>query len=874
MSMRMTRNIFRYSAIIFLLLTLFSTAYGQQFVARGPSEVGVGEQFRVTFTINTQNVSGFKAPAFPDELEVLMGPRTSSQSSYQIINGKTSSSSSITYTYILMADKKGKYSIPAAHITADGKSVSSNPIQIYVNASASSNGGGQSRGYNNRQSSPQPAGTAISGSDLFIKVSANKSRVVEQEPVLLTYKVYTLVDLTQLEGKMPDLKGFHTQEIPLPQQKSFKVETINGRSYRTVTWSQYVMFPQVTGKLQVPSITFNGVVVQRNRNIDPFEAFFNGGSGYVEVKKKIIAPAITLQVDPLPTKPSDFSLGVGKMNISSLIDKQTVKAGDPVKVSVVVSGSGNLKLLRQPDINVPKDFDKYDAKITDKTKLTTQGVEGKIIYDFLIVPRHAGKYEVPPITFTYYDTDQRSYRTLTTEAHRLEVTPGSGRQIVQREEVEEIGKDIRFIHTGKVTFDHDDSPFFLSAAYLWGLALQVLLFLIALVVINSYLKHHADVIGSRGKRANKVATRKLRQAARMMNRGAVDEFYDEVLRALWGYVGDRYNISASELTPDKLSTTFEKHQVKTESAQSFLAAIEECEFERYAPGDAKGNMQKTYDAALSAITLIEEDMKKKKTKMPTSCVIVLLTMSLSLFSSLEVSAATQLTDTQLKMQADDAYTRQQYQKSITLYRQLLERGSDADVYYNLGNAYYRTDSITRAIICYEHALLLRPGNSDIRYNLQMARERTIDKITPLNEMFFITWYRSLVNLFNADTWAIIVQVSLALALLLLLLWRLSPIVVWRKIGFFSALFFFVIALCSHLFAAEQNRRVRSHSGAVIVSTVVSVKSTPSQHGTELFLLHEGTKVDITDDSMKEWKAVRVADGKEGWLSTKSIERIN
>ena len=230
------------------------------------------------------------------------------------------------------------------------------------------------------------------GDSDYAKVSANKRRVHEQEPVLLTYKVYTQVELTQLEGKMPDLKGFHTQEVKLPNQKSFHTEMVNGRPYRCVTWSQYVMYPQMTGELEIPSIVFKGIVVQQNRNVDPLEAFFNGGSGYIEVNKNITAPGISIKVDPLPKRPADFSGGVGRFNISATLDNKEVKAGEPINIRVVVGGIGNLKLLKQPTIELPKDFDKYDAKVTDKTKLTANGVEGNMIYDFLAVPRNQGEY--------------------------------------------------------------------------------------------------------------------------------------------------------------------------------------------------------------------------------------------------------------------------------------------------------------------------------------------------------------------------------------------------------------------------------------------------------------------------------------------------
>ena len=249
-------------ALSFVICHLSFTPVGAQtLTASAPSHVAVGEQFRLTYTVNTQDASNFRAGDIPDAFEVLMGPSTSSQSSFQMVNGHTSQSSSITFTYICVAMKNGTFTIPPAHITAKGNSISSSSLKITVSGQARTQQGGGGQRQHEEEPEMRSAGSKISGSDLYIKVSANKKRVHEQEPILLTYKVYTLVALTQLEGKMPDLKGFHTQEVPLPQQKSYKVETVNGRSYQTVTWSQYVMFPQITGKLQIPSLTFNGIVV-------------------------------------------------------------------------------------------------------------------------------------------------------------------------------------------------------------------------------------------------------------------------------------------------------------------------------------------------------------------------------------------------------------------------------------------------------------------------------------------------------------------------------------------------------------------------------------------------------------------------------------
>lgn len=840
-------------------------AAAQRLVADAPAEVAVGEQFRLTYTVNTQNVNGFRVGTIPAELEVLMGPSTSSQSSFQMVNGHTSSSSSITYTYIICANKAGTYSIPAAHISVGGKTIASNQLRIKVSGASRQGAQGQQ---GQGEGGLRPAGSRISGSDLFIKVSANKRRVHEQEPILLTYKVYTLVDLTSLKGNMPDLKGFHTQEVQLPQQKSYKIETVNGRPYRTVTWSQYVMFPQITGKLEIPGITFDGIVIQQNRDVDPFEAFFNGGSGYVEVKKKIKAPGLTIQVDPLPARPAGFSGGVGSFTISAQLNKTDIKANNPVTLRVIVSGRGNLKLIKKPEVKFPKDFDTYDAKVTDKTKLTSNGVEGNMVYDFLAVPRNQGKYEIPPIEFVYYDTEANAYKTVKTQAFTLNVAKGSGSASVSDytgdAADDQLNKDIRGIKTGDADV-HDIGDFFFgSTAYWVAMCVLAAIFVSLFVVFRHRAIANANIDRMRGKKANKVATKRLKKANRLMLDGKASLFYDEVLRALWGYVGDKLSIPVEKLSRENISQRLAERSVGDETIALFIGALDECEFERYAPGDVKGNMSKTFEAAMTAIMRIEETMKKRKKSAAATATVLLLALMAWLPS--DAGAIT-------KANADSAYARQQYQQAIKDYEELLHDGVSAELYYNLGNAYYRTDNITRAVLNYERALLLSPGDGDIRFNLQMARSKTIDKITPESEMFFVTWYHALVNIMSVDGWARTALVSFALAIVLALAYLFSARIWVRKVGFFGGLAFIAVFILANLFAYQQRQELVNRTGAIIISSAVPVKSTPSKSGTDLFILHEGTKVEITDGTMRGWKEIRVADGKEGWIETSKIEII-
>ncbi len=859
----------RLSTIIIFLLAIIPMM--AQIRVSAPQQVAVGEQFRLQYTISTTDVKGFRAGSIPDAFEVLMGPSTSTQQSIQMINGHTTQSSSVTYTYILAAVKKGSFVISGAHATVNGKSMFSNSVKITVSGNAQNQQYGMQGG-----SQVRPSGSHISGNDLFIKVSANKTRVHEQEPILLTYKVYTQVELTQLEGKMPDLTGFHTQEIPLPQQKSFHIETVNGRPYRCVTWSQYLMYPQMTGKLQIPSITFKGIVVQENRNVDPFEAFFNGGSGYVEKKRNIIAQGMTVQVDPLPQKPSNFSGGVGKFTISASLDHPKVKAGDPVKVRIVVGGNGNLKLIKQPELVLPKDFDKYDAKVTDKTKLTASGLTGNMLYDVLIVPRNQGKYQLQPIELTYFDTSANKYKTIRTSPMILEVEKGSGKVGDVADYSQPKDKDIRFIHNGAPEVVKPNDYFFGSTLYIILNALVVLIFFVLLIVFRKQAMEMANIDAMRGKKANKVAGKRLKLAAKLMAAGKSSEFYDEVLRALWGYVADKLSIPVSKLSRENIAEKLSARNASQSDIDTFLEALDECEFERYAPGDAAGNMQKTYDKAVSAITNIEEGMKKKKHVAGVKCLLIGLGMfgMLSASSSAMAQEAPAKSETiqSLKQKADDAYSKGKYLDAIESYEAALKKGKSANLYYNLGNAYYRTDNVTRAIINYEKARLLAPGDDDIIHNLEVARSKTIDNIQPGEKIFFKVWYENIKTSMGIDTWATLSLVSLVVALLLFLVYLFVKNMMLRKVAFYLSVALVIVFILGNVFASQLKDYTTNSKCAVIVSPTATAKKTPTEQGADACILHEGTRGDVID-ALKGWYEIRLADGTEGWISEKDVEVI-
>ena len=859
----------RYIYVALLMLIIFSgTMMAQGISVSAPSHVSTGENFRISYTIASQDVDDFRCGKIPAGIEVIVGPYTSRQSSYQIVNGRTSSSSSITYTYTLYAEKAGTYSISPAHARVGGKAIASRLVHIKVSGATRKNGASAPNMHDDDHEMSAPSGH-ISGSDLFVKVSASKRRVHEQEPILLTYKVYTLVDLTSLDGKMPDLTGFHTQEVPLPQQKSFHIENFKGRNYRCVTWSQYVMYPQMTGKLSIPSITFKGVVLQQNRAVDPFEAFLNGGSGYTEVKRNIVAPGLDIQVDPLPAKPTDFSGGVGKFTITSQLDHATVKAGNPLTLRVVIGGTGNLKLIKQPVCNFPKDFDKYDPKVTDKTKLTANGLEGNMIYDFLVVPRNQGTYKLPPISFTYFDTAAGSYKTISTQPLSVVVEKGDGKANTAVDYADNKPTDIKGIKTGDATILGVNGFYFGSLRYWILLLMPFVVFVVVIVIFRKRALDNSDIVRMKGKRANKVAAKRLKASYKLMLAAQKDQFYDEVLRALWGYVSDKMNIPVAQLSRENINEQLMLSGINADIIDKFIAALDECEFERYAPGDAAGNMSRTYDTAMEAIMQIEnefKEMKQKGKRTSSTLAGMLLLVVVGLLTLVPAQAAT-------KASADAQYAKGNYQQAATEYVELLKTTPSAETYYNLGNAYYRLGNITQSIIAYERSLRFAPGDADARYNLDFLYSKTIDKITPADEMFFYIWYRSLVNSCSIDAWAHLSTIAFVATLLLVLLFLFGSSVALRKTGFYGALVCLCFFAFTTLFAWQQQCAFEERNKAVVTAPTINVKKTPSDTASDAFVIHEGTPVTIIDRTMKQWYNIRLADNKEGWVPANFVEVI-
>lgn len=611
--------------IIFLWLALIAVSMNTfaddkvSFTASAPDAVAVGDQFRLSYTVTTQKVRDFRAPSIKG-FDVLMGPSRSQQSSVQIVNGKTASTSSITFTYILMANTEGSFTIPGATILADGNEMVSNSLQVKVlppdqaaNGASSSGGSKQSGGTTSRASS----GTSISSSDLFITATASKTTVYEQEAFLLTYKIYTLVDLRMFDNvKLPDFKGFHSQEVELPNDRRWGLEHYKGRNYQTTIYRQFVLFPQQSGKLTIDAARFDASIAKATEVSDPFEAFFNGGSNYVEVKKTILTPQLTIDVKSLPAgKPADFSGGVGEFNITSSINSTNVKTNDAITVKLVISGTGNLKLVSNPEIKFPEDFEVYDPKVDNKFRLTNSGLSGSKVIEYLAIPRNAGTFKIPAVKFSYFDINSRSYKTLTTEEYELHVEKGAGNaaqtiaNFTNKEDLKVLNEDIRYIKQNAVTLSQKGDFFFGSLSYWLLYIIPGVAFIIFFIIYRKQIAANANVAKMRTKKANKVAVKRMKQAGKLLAENKKDAFYDEVLKALWGYISDKLNIPVSRLSKDNIEEELRNYGVDDALINEFLDALNNCEFARFAPGDDNQAMDKVYSATLEVISKMENSIK-------------------------------------------------------------------------------------------------------------------------------------------------------------------------------------------------------------------------------------------------------------------------
>lgn len=599
--------------IIFLALTsLFPLPpAAQEIVVKTeyPRVVSQGEQFTVSWTINTGG-GEFTAPPFTGFYR-LMGPQTSYSSSTQIINGRISQETSYTYTYYLQAMDEGKFVIPPAVIRVKGREYRSDSIYIEVVGNSAAKAAKPGARNNDANSEPveQPGG------DLFVRLIPGRTELYAGEPLNVTLKLYARVDLGGIqEIKYPDFSGFIKEDIETPQLTSLQRENVNGVIYGTGVIQQFLLFPQMTGEITINPVEVTALVQQRISDPDPF--FGDFFARMANVPKKLATLPLRITVKPLPLgKPADFSGVTGKISISAALNKDTVNVNDALNFRITVSGNGNLKLAGSPAIRLSPDIEIYDPKITDELKSTASGTAGRKIFEYVLIPRHHGDFVIPSVTYSYFNPATKKYESLSTKEFRFHAvkttdqsTPAAMYGGVPREDGKYLGKDIRFIKSSPGRLAERERLFVSDPIFSLYYAVALIAFITVVVLRREHVRRNADISRVRNRRAGKVAARRLSEASKCLKNGNTAKFYDELLKALWGYLSDKLSIPVSDLTKTGAVEKLKEKGIDENQTEKISVIIDKCEFARYAPASAPAEAEEIYEGAVQFIRSVENKL--------------------------------------------------------------------------------------------------------------------------------------------------------------------------------------------------------------------------------------------------------------------------
>lgn len=591
-------------------------AQGVSFTAQAPKQVILGKPFQLSYTVN-QRAKDLRAPEFVD-FDLLAGPYSSTSSSTSYVNGKRTSSYQQTFTYTLMARREGEFTISPATITVDGDRYQSNGVRITVlpedkTTSAQTQTPSSSPSRGGQESSS--GSSSVSSENIFVRTIVSKTKVSEQEAISVAYKLYFAgVDVAQLTNntKLPEFTGFLKQDIEQGEIQT-ELEHYNGRNYQTAVLYRTLLYPQHAGDITIEPASFEAVLrVQTRAQVRSiFDDFFGS---YTNVTKTLAAPGATIHVSALPAgKPSGFSGGVGQYTMTGSISSTQLQANEAITIKLDIKGNGNMKLIKTPSIDWPEGFEPYDPKVTNNFKTTASGMSGTKSIEYLAIPRAGGDYTIPAITFSYFDTNEHAYRTLSTEAYTIHVERGAGesesaasmQNYVAKEDIKQLNTDIRYIVTSPSPSSGRGNKN-ISSLTLWLLYLiPALLALIALVLLRKQIRENADITRVRYKKANKVAQRRLKTAKKLLTAGDGIHFYEEIEKALLSYLSDRLSIPTADLSKETISGILTGKQVPEDLIKRVNDVISTAEFARYAPS-AAGSMQEMYDMADQLIDQLED----------------------------------------------------------------------------------------------------------------------------------------------------------------------------------------------------------------------------------------------------------------------------
>ena len=837
--------------------------------------VAEDERFNVTFVIDGNvKVSEFSWEPGSD-FQLLWGPQRGHSSSIQIINGKTTKSVQTTFSYILRPLKAGRFSLPSARANVDGKELVSSSESIEVLSQQA-----QSRQQNPSSSSQsqtqQPKATQQrTGEDIILTLNLSRTNVVVGEPITATIMLYTRSDIAGFESaQFPDFNGFWSQEQDSPTNIEFSRATYNGQIYNAALLKKYMLIPQQTGTLTISPAEIVCLVNVRTApsGNSIFDGFFDS---VTTVRQKVVSKAVKVNVSALPKgAPESFGGGVGEFTISAKMSKDSLKTHEAASLIVTVSGKGNISLIQAPDVKLPPDMEAYDTKTSDR--VDKSGYSGSKRYEYPFIPRSWGDFVIPPVKYSYYDVEAGKYITLQTDSIAFNVArgadvPGAGTVISapSQKDVKSLGTDIRYINVKNSQLSAK-GVFFVGSALFWVLSiLIVLLVVVCWAAFRKIAARRADVAGAKNRKATKMAMKRLRLAGTFLRQNLYTAFYEELHKALLGFMSDKLNIPVAELSKERIAEILSEGGVPDSLIDSFVGLVDACEFARYSPSAGNEAMTAHYEAALDVISSIDSNMKTSKTVSKGKTLMLTLLLVIPIASS----AAENYPDS-LWNAANEAYAQGRWEDAVNDYTAIAEASMEsAPLWCNLGSAWYKSGNLGKAILCYERALKLDPSYEDAKYNLELLNAMKLDRLESVPELILATWMKNLGRTLDSDSWAVCFLVFLVLTLAMVLLFILGSSATSRRAGFFTGVVCLLLAVASLSFSLWQKNEYMKADKAIIMKPVSSVKSSPSgDSAKDLFVLHEGTKVQVLDN-VGGWSNIELSDGRQGWLPSSDIEII-
>lgn len=884
----------RYLLVILTVVQAF-TAFAQTTLRVDvPNVVAADEQFNATFIIEgDDNPTEFSWNPGSD-FKLVWGPQTGRSTSTSIVNGQRTRSSQYTYTYVLMPVRAGTYTLPAATAKfKGGKELTSKAVSIEVvsgrTSSSSSSAGGAAAGSSSSSSAGRASQSGtVADEDLYMNLTLSRTNVVIGEPIEATLKLYQRVNIAGFEdAQFPTFNGFWSQEVEAPTNIEFKRENVNGVIYNTAVLRKYVLIPQQTGSITIDPAELVCLVNVRvaSSGVSIFDAFFDDQR---TIRKRISSKTCRVNVSALPAgAPASFGGGVGKFTITASLSKDSLMTHEAASLVVTVKGRGNVSLLEAPKVSFPPDMEVYDAKVSERIDKGTGGTSGSKVYEFPFIPRSHGDFEIPPISYSYYDVSTGKYVTLTTPALAYHVDKGKdagsvgGGALVgaERSGVRNLAQDIRFIHVKVPQLKSKGDFFVFSPMFIVIMLLLLIVAVVMWLMLRRMAVRKADVAGMKTRRANKVALRRLKTAGDYLQQNLYTAFYEELHKALIGYVSDKLNMSMADLSKEAVAGKLLEGGVAQEVVDGFISILDACEFARYSPDAGNAVMTGHYEQAISVISSIESGMKVGKSGgsgangRGGAGAAMAVTLLLMLFPAVGHSAENEYVDS-LWNGAVAAYTDGRWSDALNGYERIASLGLESpELYCNIGDSYFKTGDFPHAILYYEKALKLDPSYSDARYNLDICSNLIQDRIDPVPEFILSSWAKSICYSLSSNAWAVLCIAFFAIFLAMLLLYLLGAGRGARRTGFFVGIVMFCLTCASLGFSAWQKADYHKADSAIVTRPVTSVKSSPSdESSTDLFILHEGTKVEILDE-VGGWINISLADGRQGWMLSADIEVI-